>query len=154
MALPYASATSGIKARDEILRILKRFGCESVGFMDEFDTHTLLLAFKCKGRNIQLRASAQGWASAYLRENPWTNRRRSTKHDWEQWALDQGMIAVNSILRDWVKGQVTAIETGILTFEHVFLPYMLMADGRTMAEHATKLLAGPEQKTKLIEGKA
>jgi hypothetical protein len=29
-------------------------------------------------------------------------------------ALDQGLIAVNSILRDWVKGQITAIETGIL----------------------------------------
>ncbi|KKN80634.1 hypothetical protein LCGC14_0327260 [marine sediment metagenome] len=154
MTLPYASASSGIKARDEILRILKRFGCESVGFMDEFDTHTLLLAFRWGERNIQLRASAQGWANAYLRENPWTYRKHSTKRDWEQWALDQGMIAVNSILRDWVKGQVTAIETGILTFEHVFLPFMLTKDGRTVAEHATKLLAGPKQKPALVEDEA
>ena len=145
MTLPYANTSSGVRARDEILRILKRFGCESVGFMDEFDTHTLMLAFRWKGRNIQLRASASGWANAYLRENPWSHQRRSTKHDWESRALDQGMIAVNSILRDWVKGQVTAIETGILTFEHVFLPYMLTSDGRTVAEHATKLLPKPGQ---------
>ncbi len=46
------------------------------------------------------------------------------------------MIAVNSILRDWIKGQVVAIETGILTFDHVFLPYMLTHDGRTVAEVA------------------
>ena len=47
----------------------------------------------------------------YLRENPWHTRRRCNEAEWEQKALEQGMIAVNSILRDWVRGQVTAIET-------------------------------------------
>ena len=32
------------------------------------------------------------------------------------------MIAVNSILRDWVRGQITAIETGITEFRHVGVP--------------------------------
>jgi hypothetical protein len=49
-------------------------------------------------------------------------------------ALRQGHIAVNSILRDWVIGQVTAVETGILPFEAVFLPYILTSDGRTVSE--------------------
>jgi hypothetical protein len=31
--------------------------------------------------------------------------------------LRQGQVAVNSILRDWIKGQVTAVECGILSFE-------------------------------------
>lgn len=147
MTLPYASATSGIKARDEIAKILRRFGCESVGFMDEFDTKTVLLAFRWRDRNVQLRASAQGWANAYLKENPWNGNRRNTQREYEQKALAQGMIAVNSILRDWVKGQVTAIETGILTFEHVFMPYMLMPDGRQLIEHVQqmKMLTAPEK---------
>lgn len=140
MNLPYASTSAGTKALDEILKILKRFGCESVGFMDEFATKTVILAFVWRGRNIQLRASAQGWANIYLRENPWSYRRSYTRHEWEEKALDQGMIAVNSILRDWVKGQVTAIETGILTFEHIFMPYMLAEDGRPLLEHAMKML--------------
>lgn len=144
MTLPYAGATSGNAARGEILKILQRFGCQSVGFMDEFDTHTLILAFTWRGRQIQLRATAQGWANAYLRENPWNNRRYGTKHDYEAKALRQGMVAVNSILRDWIKGQVTAVETGILTFEGVFMPYMLMNDGRPLIEHAAKLLPAPE----------
>ena len=144
MGLPYQNASSGLKAREEITRILRRFGCESVGFMDEFNTRTVILAFVWRGRQIQLRASASGWASAYLKENPHTHRRRSTKQEWEQAALDQGLIAVNSILRDWVKGQVTAIETGILTFEHVFLPHMLMPDGRPLIEHARKMLPAPD----------
>ena len=152
MKLPYASTSTGTKAREEILKILRRFGCTSVGFMDEFDTKTVILAFVWRERQIQLRASAQGWANAYLRESPWTMSRHSTKAEWEQKALDQGMIAVNSILRDWVKGQVTAIETGILTFEHVFLPYMLTADGRPVIEQARKLLQLPDSRALGKEG--
>lgn len=145
MTYPYARARSGAAAREEIKKILQRFGCESLGFMDKFDTHSVILAFEWRGRRIQLTASAQGWASAYLKENPWTSHRHSTEHDWEQRALRQGMIAVNSILRDWVKGQMTAIETGVLTFDHVFLPFMLTHDGRPMIEAAKKLIEGPEE---------
>jgi hypothetical protein len=145
VTLPYASASSGMSARDEIIKILKRFGCESVGFMDEFETRSVLLAFVWRGRNVQLRASAQGWANAWLKENPWTSRRHTTQHDWDRKALDQGMVAVNSILRDWVKGQITAIETGILTFEHVFVPFMLAHDGTPVIEHMRKMLPAPEE---------
>jgi len=35
------------------------------------------------------------------------------------------MVAANSILRDWVKGQIMAVETGLTEFRHVFLPYMV-----------------------------
>jgi hypothetical protein len=48
--------------------------------------------------------------------------------------MQQGHIAVNSILRDWIKGQVTAIECGILSFEAVFMPCMLAVDGRPLIE--------------------
>lgn len=140
MTLPYATASSGMKAREEIRKILQRFGAESVGFMDVFDTKTVILAFKIRGQPVQLRASAQGYANAWLKENPWSSRRRYNKHEWDEIAIDKGMIAVNSILRDWVKGQVTAIETGILAFEHVFMPFMLAPDGRPLIEHAQTLL--------------
>ena len=145
MTLPYTTARSGLKAREEIIKILKRFGCESVGFMDEFETKSVLLAFSCRGRQVQLRASAQGWANAYLKEKPWTDRMHRGLGEYEIDALNQGMIAVNSILRDWVKGQMTAIETGILQFDHVFMPYTLAADGRPLLEHATKLLGAPSK---------
>ena len=78
--------------------------------MDNFESHEVLLAFKHRGRAVQLKASAKGWTQMHLKENPWTYRRRSSRVDWEQSALAQGHVAVNSILRDWIKGQVTAIE--------------------------------------------
>jgi|SRR5262245_39225929 len=134
-SVPYAGASTGAKARDEVTRILRRFGCESVGFMDDFDKHEVLLAFTHRGRRIQVRASAKGWAQMYLKENPWSYRRRSiTKVEHEQRALRQGHIAVNSMLRDLIKGQMTAVECGILSFEAVFMPHMITADGRSLVE--------------------
>lgn len=135
MTVPYAEASSGGKARDEIVKLLRRFGCESVGFMDNFEEHEVLLAFRHRGRPIQLRASAKGWAQMYLKEHPYnSSRMRKTQTDHEQAALRQGSIAINSILRDWVKGQLTAVECGMLSFEAVFMPYMLTADGRPLVE--------------------
>jgi hypothetical protein len=138
-SVPYASATSGAAARDEITKLLRRFGCESVGFMDDFDKHEILLAFMHRGRSMQLRASAKGWAAMYLKENPYTHRRTGNRQEYERKALHQGQIAVNSILRDWVKGQVMAVECGILSFEAVFMPYMLTNDGRTLIERISTM---------------
>ena len=145
-AVPYASATSGATAREEITKILRRFGCESVGFLDDFAAHSVLLAFTHRGRPVQLCASAKGWAQLYLKANPWNSRMRSSVKQYEAQVLAQGLIAVNSILRDWMKGQITAIECGILSFEAVFLPYMLAEDGRPMLEklREARLLPAPK----------
>lgn len=136
---PYASATSGHAARDEITKMLRRFGCESVGFMDDFENYSVLLAFKHRGRQLQLQASAKGWAALYLKENPYMHRRSGSRPEYEQKALRQGLIAVNSILRDWVKGQVMAVECGILSFEAVFMPYMLLENGQTLVERVSTM---------------
>lgn len=147
MGVPYATASTGASARDEITKVLRRFGCESVGFMDDFDKHEVLLAFTHRGRQVQLRASAKGWAQMFLKAEPWTHRRRGQRHEYEQGALRQGHVAVNSILRDWIKGQMTAVECGILSFEAVFMPYMLTSDGRPLIEriHETNILPAAEE---------
>lgn len=143
--VPYENATSGAKAREEITSLLRRMGCESVGFMDDFDRHEVLLAFKHRGRPVQLRASAKGWAAMFMKARPHGHRTRGTRHDYEQRALRQGLIAVNSILRDWVKGQVVAVECGMMSFEHVFMPHMLTSDGRPLIERVmeAKMLPPP-----------
>ncbi|KKK85337.1 hypothetical protein LCGC14_2774310 [marine sediment metagenome] len=112
MKLPYASTSTGTKAREEILKILKRFGCTSVGFMDEFDTKTVILAFVWRERQIQLRASAQGWANAYLRETPWMMNRHSTKAEWEQRALDHKARAMISSELGHARAEISAVYVG------------------------------------------
>lgn len=145
--VPYANASSGANARDEITKILSRFGCESVGFMDDFAEHNVILAFKHRGRPVQLRASAKGWANMWMKANPYNGHRRVSRNEWERGALDQGLIAVNSILRDWIKGQVTAVETGIMSFEAVFFSHMLTNDGRSVLDVVSgeNLLPSPKE---------
>jgi hypothetical protein len=141
--IPYESATSGDNAQAETKKILQRLGCAEVGFMDKYETHELLLHFKHRGRTVQLTASAKGWAQMWLKKNPYNGYRRRSRTDYEQEALTQGHIAVSSILRDWVKGSVCAIEAGVLSFEAVFMPHMLASDGRRMVEQMQHLLPAP-----------
>lgn len=151
MNVPYANATTGTAARDQIMRLLQRFGCSRIGFMDDFKDKSLILAFEWNGRKVQFTANAKGWAKLYLLENPWHKRRRSTPQEWEEKAVAQGMISVNSILRDWVKGQVVAVESGLMRFDHVFFPYMLTDSGETVIDRYLSdvpLLAAPETDAK------
>ena len=143
--VPYSEATSGDKARADITALLRRFGCESVGLMDDFADQSVLLAFRHKGRSVQLRASARGWAQLYLKTNPHKSASRTSEADYRRAALAQGQLAVNSMLRDWVKGQLTAVECGLMSFEAVFMPYILTSDGRPLIERVqeAKLLPPP-----------
>ena len=143
--VPYESATSGHKAREEITHLLRRMGCEEIGFMDDFAKHEIFLVFRHRGRQVQLRASAKGWAAMYLKARPYGLRTRGTRPDYEAKALRQGLVAVNSILRDWVKGHVVAVECGMMSFEAVFMPHMLTSDGRPLIERVqeAKMLPPP-----------
>jgi len=49
-----------------------------------------------------------------------------------------GQIAVYSILRDWIKGQITAVEVGMMSFEGAFLGQILLPDGLTVLERVQK----------------
>lgn len=145
MSVPYATASSA-RAREQIIKILRGFGCQSVGFMDDYEKHEVLLAFHHRGRAVQLRASAAGWAQLYLKENPYSSRRKMTEREYRNEALRQGQEAVNSILRDWIKGQITAVECGILSFEAVFMPHMLLPDGRSVLSYMNENNLLPNEK--------
>ena len=139
-SIPYQKATSGDNARNEIIKLLQGFGCERVGFMDNFADNELILGFVYRGRNIEMKVSAQGWANLFLRKNPHTYRHTRSKQEYEKVAHTQGMIAMSSVLRDWVKGQLTAVEAGMAKFDHVFMPFMLTQDGKTIGQHMDKVI--------------
>lgn len=138
MSLPYMEATSGKNAMSEIQRILQGFGATSFGFMEDFATGGLTVQFAWRGRRVTINASAKGYAAAYLREKPYNSRMRISKADHEKRALQQGQIAVYSILRDWIKGQVTAVEVGMLSFEGAFLGQIMLPNGETILERVEK----------------
>ena len=145
MALPYENATSGNNAIQEIQKMLRGFGCQKFGTGEDFETGELFVQFEHRGRMVHLKASAKGYAAAWLREHPYGPRMRGTRVDHEAKALKIGGVAVYSILRDWVKGQVTAIEIGMLSFDAAFLAHLMLPSGVTMIEHieAHKMLPAP-----------
>jgi len=145
MPVPYENATSGVAARSEVVRILRGYGCQSIGYMEHFDSHEIELAFVHRGRHYRLVASAEGWAALWLRANPYTQRSRVTEAAHRAKALRQGMVAIDSVIRDWVKGAITAAECGIMPFDAAFMPAALAADGRPLVEHMVKLLPPPAE---------
>lgn len=154
MPLPYENSTSGEKALGEIQKILRGFGCNKFGSMVDDGEGVILIQFEYRGRQCSVKASIKGYAAAYLKAHPPTiyntdlaNGRGGEKTKAaERKALDIASVAVYSILRDWIKGQVTAIETGILSFEGAFLGQILLPGGKTGEEyvHHQKLLPALE----------
>lgn len=135
-ALPYSRATSGRTALDEIRKVLTRFGCQRFGTMSDAEHGELIVQFTYRGRDVTAKASYRGYAAAWLKENPYNaSRMRSTSIEHQRKAMRQAEISVCSVLRDWIKGQVVAIETGVLTFEGAFLGQILLpGTGMTVLE--------------------
>lgn len=145
MSLPYENATSGDKAIGEIQKMLRTFGCQRFATGEDYESGELFIQFEHRGRQVQLKASARGYAAAWLRAHPYGPRVRASRADHEAKALKIGGIAVYSILRDWVKGQVTAIEIGMLTFEAAFLSHILLPSGVTVIEHVQSQKLLPQE---------
>ena len=133
-SIPYATATSGANALSELQRVLEKFGCQSFGTMVDAERGCLIVQFRHRSRTVMLEASWQGYAEAWKKANPWSLRSRSSGADYEERALRQARISICSILRDWVKGQVTAVECGVMSFEAAFLPHMVTTDGRRLVD--------------------
>jgi hypothetical protein len=134
MSLPYENATSGKTAIDDMQKILRTFGASSFGCMEDFDKGEVIVQFTWRERRVTVTASSKGYAARWIKEHPYTSRSRGTQVDHQRKAIKIGQIAVYSILRDWVKGQITAVEVGMLSFEGAFLGQIHLTDGRTVLE--------------------
>lgn len=146
MTLPYENATSGKTATTDMQKILRSFGAGSFGVMEDFEKGDVIVQFEWRGRHVTIKANAKGYASAWLREHPYSSRMRVSRVEYERKALAIGNIAVYSILRDWVKGQTTAIAVGMLSFDAAFLGQILLPNGQTVIERiaATDMLPAIE----------
>jgi len=146
MTLPYSTATSGRRALEEIEKILRKFGCQKFASGADYENGDIFVDFEHNGRPIRFKANAKGYAAAWLRDNPWSSRKHCAKSDHERKAIELGQVAVYSILRDAIKGQVAAIETGVWTFEEAFLSHVMLPNGRRVIEEITQKRLLPEAK--------
>ena len=146
MSIPYSTATSGDKALLELQRTLGKFGCQSFGTMTDSEKGETIVQFRWRNRDVSLRASWKGYAAAWLKDHPYRNRMRCNRAQHDQAAMKQAQTSVCSVLRDWVKGQVTAVECGIMSFEAAFMPHMLLSTGERVIDRiqAQGMLPAPD----------
>lgn len=143
-SLPYESATAGDRALTEIQKILEAFDCQNFGTGVDQERQMIVVSFKWQGRQVMMEASWKGYAAAWQKRHPWARWPGHDRPAYDRRALEIGRRAVCSVLRDWVKGQVTALECGILQFEEVFMPHMILPDGRRVLEAARQAGALPQ----------
>lgn len=139
--LPYSGAVAGDRALNELQKTLAKFGCESFGSMIDVERGLTIVQFKWRGRTVSLEASWKGYTQALLNG---TGRKAWSPKE-TQAALAQARVSVCSVLRDWVKGQVTAVECGVMSFETAFMPHMLLKSGQRVIDkvQADNLLPPP-----------
>lgn len=145
MTLPYENATSGQNALGEIQAMLRKFGCDQFAFGEDIGRGEVFISFVHRNRPVRLAASAKGYAAAWLKEHPHTFRMRNNLQDHQRRAMQIGSVAVYSILRDWVKGQITAIEIGCMSFEAAFLAHMMLEDGKRVIDVLVERKMLPQQ---------
>lgn len=146
-SIPYETATSGDRALVECQRMLSKFGCQSFGTMTDAERCLTIVQFKWRDRQISLEASWKGYAAAWAKAHPYTYSTRGTRQEYDRKALEIGKVAVCSVLRDWIKGQMTAVECGIMSFDAVFMPHMLLPTGERLIDRVEKsgMLPKPEE---------
>ena len=136
MTLPYESAKGGNAAFGEIQRLLDKFGADNFGVQQRNTDGVTLIAFEYRGVPVQIEVSWRDYADRYLEKNPYHNRRQSTSAEWTERALDHAKRVAPSILRDYVKAQLTLVECGSLSFEEVFFAQLVAPDGRRVIDLA------------------
>ena len=152
--LPYSTATAGDKALLELQRALAKFGCASFGTAIDAERGVTIVSFKWRERVVQMEASWKGYATALIRGRKFSSWQQEERRKAEAKALDQARISVCSVLRDWTKAQITAVESGVMSFESAFMPHMLLRDGRRVidAAQAANLLPPPLEEKPINAG--
>lgn len=135
-SIPYESVSGdGIQALAEIGKILGKFGCQAFGHMIDAERGVTIVQFKWRDQQISLEANWKGYAAAWQKAHPYTGY--GSRHDYDAKALALGRRAVCSCLRDWIKGQITAVECGVMSFGAVFMPHMLLPTGERVIDRVT-----------------
>lgn len=143
MTLPYQRAIAGDRAMTELQKILARFGCAQFGVATDAERGVTVVTFKHRGNIVKLEASWKGYANALLRSAKAGSALHRRKREEE--AIRQAQISVQSVLRDWVKGQITAIECGVMSFQTAFMAHMLLPTGERVIDKVAPLLPAPPE---------
>ena len=142
--LNYTTDVPSEKSIAEIQKILARFDVSAI--MTEYDgPHVAGLSFKImlqgKPRGFRLPCN---WKAVH--ELMYKSKRDALNSTQANNRREQAIRVTWRVLKDWVEAQLALIEINAVTVQQIFLPYAIMHDGRTLAEHVESdpsFLLGP-----------
>ncbi len=128
--LNYTTEIPAIKSAMEIEYSLIQHGVKSVLKDFDDDGHIESMSFILPGRYgampVRLPVNTAPVLAILERQ-----RRRNSK---VKATADQAERVAFRILKDWVEAQMAILETGMVSIEQVFLPYITNAGGQTLYE--------------------
>lgn len=132
--LNYTTEIDADKSAGEIAKCLREHGASAV--MTEYDPggqYVSAIAFKIPMPQGQMSFRLPSdWrpVQKILEQQKEKNKRVNPSRD-------QAVRVSWRIIKDWVEAQMALVETQMVTTQEVFLPYVVMKDGRTLAQHVT-----------------
>lgn len=134
--MAYAEGTTVTPERSqmEIAALIRKYGAGS--FATGWDRGQAIVTFVAHDRTVRFTLDLP----TNYRDFGATPAGRSRKPPEAQRAMEAEIRRRWRALALAIKAKLEVIETGIASFEAEFLPYTVMPDGRTVAEHALPLV--------------
>ena len=119
------------KSRAEIESIITRYGADqfAYGWQDE----QAMIQFRFERRVVRFVLTMPDRDDDEFSLTPAGRRRRSTDGTLKEW--EKACRQIWRALALVVKAKLEAVESGIVTFDEEFLPYLLLPDGTTVASN-------------------
>lgn len=138
MPAQYAAKTSVSieKSQAEIQQTLGRYGVEDFGVLTRGGVGSVVFAHKGLTIQINVPLPSRGERQFTMTE---TGRERSEAQAVKAW--EQSCKSRWRALLLAIKAKLEAVEAGISSIEHEFMPFIVMPDGRLLHEHVTPKLA-------------
>ena len=129
--LNYTTKIDADKTAGEIADMLRRAGARAV--LTEYDENseyieTLSFKMRLGEKDMAFKLPCDWKPVLEILENDRKVPRSSC-------TKEQAVRVAWRIVKNWIEAQLAIIETKMVTTQEVFLPYVIMSDGRTLAEN-------------------
>lgn len=133
--LPYAdSKATPSAAQERIKNALKKFGVSAISFEEDFEKSIITLRFKYKDYPVSIPIDHGALAKAYMERDPWTTSRHRTMKKWKERYTNTAYRASFTMLENYIKPMLLMAETGLFSFEEIFISFFVDRDGKRLGE--------------------
>jgi hypothetical protein len=126
-----------MRSRDEIVQTLLRYGVTERAFIDMHDRAAI--QFKLEGRSIRFvlpLPNANDRTFTHQRQNQYDQEGKPRPPAQARAAWEQACRQKWRALALAIKAKLETVESEIATIDEEFMAYLVMPDGKTVAEHA------------------